>query len=154
MLSWAGMGSDSDRQDRNHHYLLVRSGGHRCAIPVTSARLVTGATEVYPLPNSAPRLLGLAQIDGEPVAVVDLHALLDPDGDPGGGHVLTVVVRQTHGRGSLALAVDEGFGVVAIDAPDPRPGDGPGWLAGTTTIDGRSVSILEPQRLFGPAGGG
>jgi len=137
--------------DSKNHFLLVRSGGHRCAIPVESAKLVTKAPKVYPLPSSAPRLLGLAQVAGEPVAVVDLHALLDPDGKPGGGHELTVIVRRPGGGSSLGLAVDEAFGVTEVSRRSDRSADDPEWVAGRVSMDDRSVVILDPELLFVPA---
>ena len=62
MLCWAGMRIDPDHPEGKDHYLLVRSGGYRCAIPVEAAKLVTKAPKIYPLNSSEPRLLGLAQI--------------------------------------------------------------------------------------------
>jgi len=142
------MRTDLDHPDREGRYLLVRSGGHRCAIPVEAIKLVTRVPEVYPLPSSEPRLLGLAQVAGEPVAVVDLHALLDPKSEPGGGHVLTVIVRRPGGGSSLGLAIDEAFGVITVaDRRDCATND-PSWVSGRTSVDGRTVVILDPERLF------
>ncbi|MCU0302874.1 MAG: chemotaxis protein CheW [Thermoanaerobaculales bacterium] len=134
-------------------FLVVRSGGQRCAIPVAAARLVTRKVTPTRLPGSAPRLLGLAQVGGEPVAVVDLHALLDPIGAPGAARDLTVVVRRADGSVSLGLAVDEAFGVAAIgDRRAPDPGDPP-WLVGRAAIDGRELVILDAERLIADPGG-
>jgi len=144
----AGMHTDSEHPEGKSHYLLVRSGGHRCAIPVGAAKLVTRAPKVYPLPGSEPRLLGLAQIAGEPVAVVDLHALLDPEGGTGGGHELTVIIREPGGGSSLGLAVDEAFGVVAVADKHPRQEDDPNWVAARSSVDDRLVLMLDPKKLF------
>ena len=130
------------------NYLLVRSGGYRCAIPVDAAKLVTKAAKIEPLPGSAPRFLGLAQVAGEPVAVVDLHALLDPTGDPGGVHELTVIVRGPDGASTLGLAVDEAFGVVSLTADEPPSDSDPDWVTGRSRVDRRSIAILDPIALF------
>jgi len=112
------------------------------------AKLVSKAPTVYPLPSSEPRLLGLAQISGEPVAVVDLHALFDPDGDPGGSHELTIIVRCPDRRSTIGLAVDEAFGVVAVEDPtDAEPND-PDYVAGRGSMHDRPIVILDPERLF------
>lgn len=134
--------------DEGSQFLLVRSGGYRCAIPVDAAKLVTKAAKIAPLPGSAPRFLGLAQVAGEPVAVVDLHALLDPAGDPGGGHELTVIVRGPDGSSTLGLAVDEAFGVVSLTADEPPSDTDPDWVTGRGRMDRRSVAILDPVELF------
>ena len=142
------MRTDPEHPEGKGHYLLVRSGGHRCAIPVEAAKLVTRAPKVFPLHSSEPRLLGLAQIAGEPVAVVDLYALLHPEGGMGGGHELTVIIREPGGRSSLGLAVDEAFGVIAVANKQPRREDDPGWIAGRSSVDDRPVVILDPEQLF------
>lgn len=148
------MRSDLNSPEHDAHFLLVRGGGHRCAIPVGAAKLVTKVPMIYPLPSSEARLLGIAQIAGEPVAVVDLHALLDPQGGRSGGHVLTVVVRRPGGSSSLGLAVDEAFGVVTIAERVDRADEDPGWVAGRTSMDDRTVVILDPERLFVEGSGG
>ena len=142
------MRSDSNHSDDESHYLMVRGGGHRCAIPVESVKLVTKAPAVHPLPSSAPRLLGLAQVAGEAVAVVDLHALLDPKGEQGGGHELTVIVRRPGGGASLGLAIDEAFGVTTIADRRDRAINDPGWVAGRCSMNGRTVVLLDPEHLF------
>lgn len=154
MLSWALMSSPVRPQRDDPHYLVVRSGGHRCAIPVDAAKLVTGAVRLSPLPGSASRLLGLAQVAGEPVAVVDLHALLDVTGERGGGHELTVVVRRPDGSATLGLAVDEAFGVTTIESLRPAADDDPRWVAARSTVDGREILLLDPERLFEDRNGG
>ena len=145
------MRNDSGHPDNEDHFLLVRSGGHRCAIPVEAAKLVTKAPKVYPVPTSALRLLGLAQVAGEPVAIVDLHAILDPDGCPGGGHELTVIVRTRGGGSVIGLAIDEAFGVISVGRQPQQSTDDPGWVTGRMTMDGRTVVILDPDQLFVPA---
>ena len=142
------MRTDLEQPEGKGHHLLVRSGSHRCAIPVEAANLVTKAPTVYPLHSSEPRLLGLAQIAGEPVAIVNLHALLDPEGGTGGGHELTVIIREPGGGSSLGLAVDEAFGVIAVVNEQPRREDDPGWIAGRSSVDDRPVVILDPVQLF------
>jgi chemotaxis signal transduction protein len=129
-------------------FLLVRSGGYRCAIPVESAKLVTRAPSLAALPGSEPRLLGLAQIAGEPLAVVDLHALVDPSGNPVGGHELTVIVRRRDGGATLGLAVSEALGVVDVGTPDQAGPDDPAWVVGRCRIDDRDVLVLDPDRLL------
>jgi chemotaxis signal transduction protein len=136
------------RADRRSEHLLVRSGGQRCAIPVDAAHQVTGPLPLEPVPGSAPRLLGLAQFAGEPLAVVDLHGLLDPEGLPSGGYRLTVIVRPAGGEAAIGLAVEEALGVVAV-SPDETPCEAdPPWVAGRSRVDGRATVLVEPGLLF------
>jgi len=148
VVSWSVMDDVSTENRAAGHFLMVRSGGFNCAIPVAASKMIARSIRIVPLPGSAPRLLGLAQIDGEPVAVVDLHALCDPSGEPGGVAAFTVVVRQPNGAERLGLAIDEAFGLVDIeDAEPPADGD-PAWVIARTCVSGRDVLILDPTRLF------
>jgi purine-binding chemotaxis protein CheW len=139
---------ESAQVEERTRCLVVRSGGHRCAIPVETAKLVSRVSEISPLPGAAPRLLGLAQIAGEPVAVVDLHALLDPQGSPGGGLEMTVIIRHPEGAATLALAVDEAYGVAEVDGWGSPNEDDPAWVIGRREVDGRIVVLLDPERLL------
>lgn len=148
MLSWAGMSNSSEDSGQGPHCLVVRSGSRRCAIPVAAAKLVAKAPQIHPLPGSKPRLLGLAQIAGEPVVVVELQALLDGEGRPGGEHELTVVIRRLDGTSTLGLAVDEAFGVAPVELREGAREDDPGWVAGRGKIGGRTVVVLSPEHLY------
>jgi chemotaxis signal transduction protein len=134
--------------DRNPEYLLVRSGGKRCAIPIEEAYQVTDVLPLHPLPGSAHRLLGLAQFGGEPVAVVDLQGLLDPDGLPSGGYRLTLIIRRDGGEAPIGLAVEEALGVASVCRDEGSLPDDPPWVAGRGQVDGRSIVLLDPNRLF------
>ena len=142
------MVTSSTHVGEGSHFLLVRSGGYRCAIPVDAAKLVTKAPDMTPLHGSAPRFLGLAQIEGEPVAVVDLHALIDPKGNPGGGHDLTVIVRGPGGAATLGLAVDEAFGVAELTVEQSPADTDPRWVTGWSEVAGRAVAMLDPTELY------
>jgi len=148
MLSLAGMSTISVEPGQGPQYLVVRSGSNRCAIPVEAAKLVAQAPMLSPLPASKPRLLGLAQIAGEPVAVVELQALLDGEGRPGGEHELTVVVRRSDGMATLGLAVDEAFGVLSIPCEPTSREDDPGWIIGRCDVDGNEIVVLNPDRFY------
>lgn len=144
------MGTSQTSPDRHPDHLLVRSGGQRCAIPLDATPQVTGVLPVAPLPRSAPRLLGLAQFAGEPVAVVDLHGLLDPAGLAGGGYRLTVILRHRNGAAPLGLAVDDALGMVSVERDEDRRPDDPPWVAGRGRAAGQPAVLLDPARLFEP----
>jgi chemotaxis signal transduction protein len=143
---------DGEHHENESRYLLVRSGGFRCAIPVAATKVVRKAPTVFPLPGSAPRLLGLARVAGEPVAVVDLNALLDSASGLSGVHNLTVVLRRPGGSSTVGLAVDEASGVITIADREDRWAHDPGWIAGRTSVEERSVAILDVERFFAEDG--
>lgn len=127
-------------------YVLVRAGSLICALPASDVvRVVRGLT-CFPIPGSKPRLLGLAQYGGEPLPVLDLHALVDGDVS-GTRHSTTVIVGRSwrRDRRILGLAVDEVVRVVhAADIPSLSARD----PVLDATIEGEGVKVVNTQRLL------
>ncbi len=142
------MDQEVARPEGVRRYLLVRSGGAGWALPADQVRRVVRGLACHPAPGARPHLLGLAQFGGEPLAVLDLHALVT-GGTPRSDHRATVILGR-HGAwsgGVLGLAIDEALRVVTLADP-PHPGS-PNLLAeGTLTIDGDSVKVLDTACLF------
>ncbi len=129
-------------------YLLVRSGGTEWALPADQVRRVVRGLACHPAPGARPHLLGLAQFGGEPLAVLDLHALV-AGGMPLSDHRATVIFgrRGTRSGAVLGLAIDEALRVVTLADP-PQPGSPNPLAEGALTIDGDSVKVLNTARLF------
>ena len=127
-------------------YLLVRSGNLSCALPASDVVRVVRGLNCFPIPGSKPRLLGLAQYGGEPLPVLDLHALVDGSVS-GSRHGTTVIVGRfrRHDRKILGLAVDEVVRVVqsaeipSIDGQD---------TVSDATIAGEDVKVVNTVRLL------
>jgi chemotaxis signal transduction protein len=132
----------------DRHYLLIRSAGLRCALPAPSVRRVVRDLASYPLAGSRPHLLGLSQYGGEPLAIVDLHALLTGS-RPRPDHRTTLIVKPPRGplRGNLGLAVDEAVSVIRLDHDD-RSSEGAALVAAEINHDGGPLLILTPAVLF------
>ena len=129
-------------------YLLVRSGGTGWALPADQVRRVVRGLACHPAPGARPHLLGLAQFGGEPLAVLDLHALV-AGGTPRSDHRATVILGRRGARSGavLGLAIDEALRVVTLADP-PHPGSPDPLVEGTLTIDGDSVKVLDTAGLF------
>ena len=124
------------------------SGGVRFALPALAVRQVVQMPALHPVPGSKAHLLGLAQISGEPLAVLDIYALLA--GGPAGVAPRTTVVlgRGEDGRRSvLGLAVDEVEAMAAISRMTEVEEAG-GLVAGRADFEGGQVQILDPSVLF------
>jgi chemotaxis signal transduction protein len=142
------MGQEVARPAGVHRYLLVRSGGTGWALPADQVRRVVRGLACHPAPGARPHLLGLAQFGGEPLAVLDLHALVE-GGTPRSDHRATVILGRRRARSGavLGLAIDEALRVVALADP-PQPGSPNPLVEGTLSIDGDSVKVLNTARLF------
>jgi chemotaxis signal transduction protein len=137
------------RQQGDPRYLLVRSGGGYCALPVGMVRQVVRDLGCYPVPGSRSHLLGLAQFAGEPLAVLDLYALIS-GGPPAAAHHATVILgRDDQGvRSVLGLAVDEALAVTSLGNQMPTI-ESDGLVAATADVEGETVQVLDPHLLFG-----
>ena len=135
-------------QEGHRRYLLVRSGGAGWALPPDQVRRVVRGLACHPAPGARPHLLGLAQFAGEPLPVLDLHALVT-GGTPRSDHRATVILgRQGAWSGAvLGLAIDEALRVETLADP-PQPGSPDPLVEGTLTIDGDSVYVLNTAHLF------
>ena len=111
-------------------------------------RQVVRRLSFYPVPGSQPHLLGLAQFAGEPLAVLDLHALVT-DGIPGAAHRATVILGRTAESAGrvVGLAVDEAVGVAALHVSAGKR-DPSSLVTGTATVEDQTVRIVDPSALF------
>ena len=137
------------RGAEDRRFLLVRSGGVYCALPANQVRRVVRGLACHPVPGGQPHLLGLAQYGGEPLAVLDILALVS-GGAPRANNRATVILgREKRGaRTVLGLAVDEALRIAAMaEFSEVEPGDD-GLLQGTATIDHGAVKILNTSVLF------
>lgn len=103
---------------------------------------------LHPVPGSKTHLLGLAQISGEPLAILDLFVLLA--GGPAGPPPRSAVVlgQGEDGRRSvLGLAVDEIEAVTAISEVTEVEEAG-GLVVGRAKFEGEWVQVLDPSVLF------
>ena len=139
MASAASPGASQQR------YLVVRVGGLTCALASRSVERVLRGLTIYPVPGSNPRLLGLTQSDGEPLAVLDLLSLLEGGDQIDSTQPLVIVVTAGSREGSetIGLAVDEALEVALI--PDRAISlEGSGTLVcGYARLDAGTVRVLD-----------
>lgn len=109
--------------------LRVRTGSREFAIPAGIVQEVADIAVVTPLPGVHPAIVGLANLRGALLTVIDLQALRD--GGAGAARAVVVVVEA--GGQRLGMAVDD---VLALG-----PGEG-----GGESID--VAALVAP--LFGP----
>jgi purine-binding chemotaxis protein CheW len=128
--------------------LLVQSGDHRCAIAISSVRLVVRALPVFPLAGSAPALSGLAEFGGEALPVLDLARLIDAPPGPHPAYPVTVVVwvRSGGARELIGLAADAALEIVDVPGEAVVPLDS-GLVRGEVSIGGAAVRVLDVDRL-------
>lgn len=129
-------------------FLLVTSGGARYALPVDEVRHVVRGLACYPVPGGRPHLLGLAQFAGEPLAVLDLHSMVE-GAPPQSHHRATVIL----GRGAsdswtaVGLAVTEASRVQHLGRPRSVDPSG-GLVAGAVDVEGEEIRVVDTTAFF------
>jgi purine-binding chemotaxis protein CheW len=129
--------------------ILLRVDGREYALPLGCVVEVVRMAALAPLAQAPSHVLGLLDLRGRVVPVLDLRSRLGlPPAEPGLSTPICVV--EAGGRA---------FGLVADAVIDVRPlgplerlevaADSP--VAGVSHVGGRLVSLLDPERLAGGA---
>ncbi len=135
--------------------ILLCVQGREYALPLGCVVEVVRMAALAPVPDGPGHLLGLLDLRGRVVPVLDLGQRLGlAPADPGLSTPICVVEAGGRGFGLVADAVTD---VRPLEAPVERlevaPADSP--VAGVTHVGGRLVSLLDPEGLApAPALGG
>ena len=125
--------------------ILLCAGEREYALPLGCVVEVVRMAALTPSPGASGPVLGLLDLRGRVVPVLDLRALLGP---PGLSTPICVVEAGGRAFGLVADAVTD---IHRLTAPVERlavsPAGGP--VAGVTHVGGRLVSVLDPEPLAG-----
>jgi purine-binding chemotaxis protein CheW len=128
---------------------LFTLGGETFAIDVRQAREVVGFEETTPVPLAPPHVIGVANLRGEVVTIVDARHLLGL-GPRRGSRGLRALVVEGDGA-SVALVIDDAVGLETFDAVTPladggRRRYGP-WTQGLLQRSDRVATWLDADKL-------
>lgn len=133
----------------NDVHLVVALGDDRYALPVASVHEVVRVGRLTPVPGSPQTVLGIINLRGEIVTVVDSGKLLGVQG--GGGSAESVVVVEAGGL-RAGLAVEKLVDVVSLPL-GLEPTDAPA-LRGSSLFGGDLVGVVDVSALLGMVGAG
>jgi len=126
--------------------ISVRIGDQAYAIDIMAVREIRGWTAATPLPHAPPHVLGMMNLRGAILPVIDLGARLGlGPGSPGPSSV--VVVAQI-GEVQMGLVVDAVSDILTVTegliqpAPDVGSGESAAFVAGVMTTETGIVSLL------------
>lgn len=127
-------------------FLSVRVGIQEFMIQIIQVREIRGWMASTPMPHSPPSVMGMINLRGTIVPVIDLASQLGLDGaEPSPSSVVVVVEFDSRLIGLLADAVCDIITVTNdMIQPTPDVGDdgASGCLDGMVMIDGRIVGIV------------
>jgi purine-binding chemotaxis protein CheW len=127
------------------------------AVPVSRVQEILDLRPVAAMPNAPAYLLGIIDLRGENIPVVDMRRLLGrPETeDTAQSRILVVWLAQGAGRAVIGIKTDRVIEVTRLDEAEVKPmteADLLGWtgsaVAGIGRCRGEVVSILDLDRLF------
>jgi len=133
----------------SERFLLVRCGTSCFGLPMNRVRRVLRSLRTFPVPGSRRELVGLLQHDGEPLAVLDLGALVD-DATTSSGIGLTVIVSvgSAENAETVGMAVHDAVSVLRIDSDLISDSDND-VVRGEVVVEGELIQIIDPAALSG-----
>ncbi|MBN1395654.1 MAG: purine-binding chemotaxis protein CheW [Pirellulales bacterium] len=145
----------TDRRDRRAgtvHLVVFRLAGERYAVEIAKVREIVPASDYTRLPHAPDYVLGLINLRGEVVPLVDLRRRLGLPAEQWNDETRMVVVEV--GGKKSALAVDEVVEVSRIGEerviPSPSTVAGPEreYLSGLVQQDDRLLVLLNVDALL------
>jgi purine-binding chemotaxis protein CheW len=128
--------------------VLTRMGGRPCAIPCEHVVEIIPRVELDHVPHAPAEVLGVINLRGRVVPVVDLRARISQK-RPLPFYQHLVIVRAKAGK-LLGLAVDEVRDVVTVpEEAIEKPGDIAGVRSpGVVRIEDDLVLVLDPEDAY------
>ena len=129
-------------------YVRLRVAAEAYAIQVTQVREVSGLGEVTPVPGAPPGVLGVRNLRGQLVPVIDLAAVLGISRVGAPGYLLVVQVNGDQ----AGLAIDAVSGVSEL--PEQEEEAESGKLSGAVLDGDDLIGVIDVPAVFGAIEGG
>ena len=123
-------------------HVRFRAGDESFALPVSQVLEVAELGELAPVPGSPQSVLGVRNLRGQVLPVIDLAAVLGTDGSH---QAEKLVIAEEAGR-RAGLAIDQVTDVGDLAGPI-QEADSP-FLSGSTLTDGELVGIVDLAGVF------
>ncbi len=152
-----GSGAPDDRGAAMGDVVTFIADAALYAVEVSRVQEILDLRPVAVMPNAPEYLLGIIDLRGANIPVVDLRRLLGrPAGeDTGQTRILVVWVAHAGGRAIIGVKTDRVIEVTQLDEPSIRPlaeAELLRWsgsaIAGIGRLKGDVVSVLDLDRLF------
>ncbi len=138
-------------------YVTLGIAGELLAMPVERVREILELQPVARLPGAPSHLLGMIDVRGQGVPVLDLRLKLGfmPAEDDGDTRVMVITATVAGADTVIGVKVDRVHEVTVLDSDrlEPPPGAAAGWraetIAGIGRRNGKFVTVLDFERVFG-----
>lgn len=152
MIGAQPVGTPGGAPRQPQHVLFLLADGE-CALPAGAVQGVERLGEVAAVPNTAPWVLGVVQVWGTIISVVDLRRFFDlPPEPPTPRNRVLVVSQREMTIGFVVDAVTEMRSLVGATNVGVDRGSVPGWALpyaqAALQVERRVVALLDPERLL------
>jgi purine-binding chemotaxis protein CheW len=138
-------------------YVTLGIAGELLAIPVERVREILELQPIAQLPGAPNHLLGMIDVRGQSVPVIDLRLKLGfmPGEDDSSTRIMVIAASTGGPEAVIGVKVDRVHEVTLLDAGtlDPPPEAAAGWraehIAGVGRRSGEFVTVLDFERVFG-----
>lgn len=146
---------DGSREELNQ-YLTFILDGEEYGVPILKVNGIQGWEKTTPIPNSPSYVLGIINLRGEVVPIIDLRKRFGLKTVPYDTHTVVIVVRleQEDKKRTIGLVVDAVADVYDIkreqvhNTPDFGSKVGNDFVQGLGMINEKMVILLEIDRLI------
>lgn len=130
-------------------HLCFVAGGQDFCLPVGCVYELRAWTKPTPLPLARPSLLGVINLRGSVLPVIDLARELGlPESGAPPTRPVIMVIGVDQRRGGFLLDSVRDIQPLPLNRIEPPPGTDPGFIAGIALVDGTVLRILDPGRLM------
>lgn len=133
-------------------FVALTSGGQGFCVEITSIREIRRWTAVSSLPHSDPSVLGVMNLRGAVIPIIDLAARLGMSSTEIGER--NVVVVAAIGSRIVGLLVDAVSEILSVKGEEIRPNPtqkkdgGEGHIVGLLTVDDTMLRVLDLEALY------
>jgi purine-binding chemotaxis protein CheW len=149
-------GSDHHDEGEDEQFLTFGLASEMFAMPVAKVREMLDIQYVTPMANAPSALLGLIDVRGLNVPVIDLKQKLGMGSNEPSGQSRILVLQLDGEKGPLVLGAlaDAVYEVTSLpqDKVEPAPAAGMAWdhsyMSGIGRQNGRFITLLDLDRVF------
>lgn len=145
-----------DGEGAGGQYLTFMLAGEEYGVEILKVQEIKGWDTATPIPNTPEHILGVLNLRGAVVPIIDLRKRFSLDSIPYGPTTVVIVVKMMHDEQerTVGLVVDAVADVYRLDSADIQPPPEMGgtihteFVRGLSTVDDKMVILLETDCLI------
>ena len=137
---------DNEKAHDRHELIAFKVGDQEFCVDIMNVREIRGWTATTPIPHAPPYVVGVINLRGTVLPIIDLGARLGfPMAEPTARHAIIVAQIGSQVVGLLVEGVSDIF-TVSEDAIQPTPDVASDlakrFVRGVIPLDGRLISVI------------